>query len=221
MMLTKEEVLTDIKNLGANHKTADIDRLIGRYVKAGADTSLLREHILSEQSLHRIYFYVALKQMKSPEVRIEFIHKNLLFTDWWHTDQLIKFVSDLDFDTAFSYAKEYVKNDDPFIRRWGYVLFISKLCREKKNLEKILSLLKNDAHYYVAMAEAWLICELAIFFPEEMLRWFEHENKLYYNINSKAIQKISDSYRVSDEVKEQFKALRPMLKNREENHYES
>lgn len=54
-----------------------------------------------------------------------------------------------------------------------------------------------------------------------MLRWFEHENKLYYNIDSKAIQKISDSYRVSDEVKEQFKALRPMLKNREEKHYES
>ena len=216
MKLTKSSVLADIDSLGKNRRTADIDRLISRYVKMCADTSDLREHILSEQRLHRIYFYVPLNQMKDPLSRMEFIHKNLLFSDWWHTDQLIKFVSDLGFDIAFDYAKKYVKDKDPFIRRWGYVLFISKLCREKKNLGKILSLLKNDEHYYVAMAEAWLICELAIFFPEEMLFWFKNQNRLYYNINSKAIQKICDSYRVSEDLKESFKALRPMLKNTEE-----
>lgn len=221
MKLTKEQVLSDIKELGANRRTADIDTLIRRYVKMEADTSALREHILAEQSLHRIYFYVPLKQIKCPAERMEFIHKNLLLADWWHTDQLINFVSDLDFDIAFDYAKDYVKSEDPFIRRWGYVLFISKLCRDKKNLGRILSLLKNDSHYTVQMAEAWLICELAVFFPEEMLEWFKNENKLHYNINSKAIQKIFDSYRVSDEMKEQFKALRRVLKNREEKHYES
>ncbi len=217
MKLTKEQVLSDIKNLGANHKTADIDRLIKQYVKSKSDTSALREHILTEQSLHRIYFYVPLMQIKAPLERMEFIHKNLLFTDWWHTDQLIKFVSDLEFDSACSYAKDYVKSDDPFIRRWGYVLFISKLCREKRNLGKILSLLKNDSHYTVQMAEAWLICELAVFFPREMLEWFKSENKLHYNINSKAIQKISDSFRITPGTKESFRSLRPILKSMEEN----
>lgn len=216
MKLTKESVLSDIATLGEGYKTKDIDILIKRYIKAGADVSELREHILEDQVLHRIYYFVALKQLKDVRGRWEFIHNNLLFTDWWHTDQLIKFVSDMDFDEEFGYAKEYVKSNDPFIRRWGYVLFISKLCRKRENLEKILTLFKNDDHYTNQMAEGWLICELAIFFPEEMLGWFKNGNKLNYKINSKAIQKICDSYRITDEVKARFKAQREFLRNRED-----
>ena len=136
MKLTKELVLSDIATLREGYKTKDIDILIRRYVKVGADVSELREHILEDQVLHRIYYFVALKQLKDVRGRWEFIHNNLLFTDWWHTDQLIKFVSDMDFDEAFGYAKEYVKSNDPFIRRWGYVLFISKLCRKKEISKK-------------------------------------------------------------------------------------
>lgn len=216
MKLTKELVLSDIAILGKGYKTKDIDILIKRYVKAGADVSALREHILEDQVLHRIYFFVALKQLKDVCQRMEFIHQNLLFTDWWHTDQLIKFVSDMDFDEAFGYAQEYVKSDDPYIRRWGYVLFISKLCRNEENLGKLLTLFKNDDHYTNQMAQGWLICELAVFFPEEMLEWFKNGNKLNYKINSKAIQKICDSYRITDEVKARFKAQREFLRNRED-----
>ena len=183
MKLSAEQVKKDILALGENYKTADVDRLIRGYVKAGADVSELREHILTEQSLHRIYFFVALKQMKDVYQRMEFIHQNLLFSDWWHTDQLIKFVKEIDFDTAFAHAQEYVNSDDPYIRRWGYVMFISELCRKKENLGKILTLFKNDDHYTNQMAEGWLICELAVFFPERMLRWFEEENYLNYKLS--------------------------------------
>lgn len=34
---------------------ADIDALIKRYVKERADVSALRDHVLLEQQLHRIY----------------------------------------------------------------------------------------------------------------------------------------------------------------------
>ena len=215
MKLTKELVLSDIAKLGEGYKTKDIDVLIKGYIKAGADVSELREHILEEQILHRFYYFVALKQMKDVYQRMEFIHQNLLFSDWWHTDQLTKFVKEIDFDTAFAHAQEYVKNDDPYIRRWGYVMFISELGRKRENLEKILTLFKNDDHYTNQMAEGWLICELAIFFPKEMLTWFVEENNLSYKINSKAIQKICDSYRITDEIKERFKSLRETMKAKE------
>ena len=209
MKLTRELVQRDLDALPENHKTKDVDQLIRQYVKAKADVSALRPHILDEQQFHRIYYYVALKQMQSAGERMEFIHNNLLFSDWWHTDQVIKYVADLGFDIALDYAKAYVQSEDPFIRRWGYVLFISRLGRG--HAEALLPLMKDDDHYYVQMAEAWLIAELAIFEPETVHRWLAC-NGLKYSINGKAIQKICDSFRVSHEWKERFKALRNEIK---------
>ncbi|MBQ1813355.1 MAG: DNA alkylation repair protein, partial [Ruminococcus sp.] len=190
------------------------DALIRRYVKEQYDMSALRSEILTEQRLHRIYFYTSLKQLKSVYDRAAFIDNNLLFSDWWHTDQLIRFVSALDYETARRYSEKYLQSADLFVRRWGYVLWISKLCRDGAHVDELLSLMKNDDAYYVQMAQAWLIAELAIFFPEQVRRWMDGENTLSYSINGKAIQKICDSFRISAENKERFKALRSKLKER-------
>lgn len=209
MKLTFEQVKSDLATLPAGYKTADVDKLIKKYVKMCADTSLLRPFVLSHQELHRIYYYVPLKQMKDVEDRIAFIHENLLFENWWHTDELINFVADLDFEVALRYARGYIQSSDPFIKRWGYVLFISKLGRGCA--ARLLPLMQNDDHYYVQMAEAWLICELAIFEPEYVYDWLA-ECKLKYNITGKAVQKVCDSFRMSNEWKDKFKSLRKKLK---------
>ena len=209
MKLTRTRVQQDLDCLPSNYKTADVDRLIRQYIRERADVSELRPHILREQQFHRIYYYVALKQMKDVRDRMAFIHENLLFSDWWHTDQVIKYVADLDFATALWYAEGYIRSEDPFIRRWGYVLFISRLGRGHAG--ELLKLMKDDDEYYVQMAEGWLIAELAIFEPETVLEWMA-DNGLKYNINGKAIQKICDSFRICDEWKERFKALRPALR---------
>lgn len=148
-LLTSRSVQQDLDALG-QYKTTDVDRLIRRYVKEKADASALREHILSKQQFHRIYYYVNLQQIKDVAVRMAFIHENLLFTDWWHTDQLIRYVAALDFETAFRYAQEYICSDDPFVRRWGYVMFISRLGHG--HADQLFSLMKADDHYYVQMA---------------------------------------------------------------------
>ena len=82
-ILTPQSVQQDLDALG-QYKTADVDRLIRRYVKEQADAAPLREHILTEQQFHRIYYYVNLQQIKDVAARMAFIHNNLLFTDWWH-----------------------------------------------------------------------------------------------------------------------------------------
>ena len=210
MKLTTELVQRDLDALG-QYKTADVDRLIRGYVRQKADASELRDHILFRQQFHRIYFYVSLNQIKDVNSRMAFIHENLLFTDWWHTDQLISYVADLDFETALAYARDYIRSEDPFIRRWGYVLFISRLC--KSHAASLLPLIHDDSHYYVQMAQAWLIAELAVHEPEAVFEWMPG-NGLKYNINGKAIQKICDSFRISNEWKERFKMLRSELKIR-------
>ncbi len=211
MELTRSLVQADLDALPAQYKTADVDKLIGHYVKQQADSAALRPYILQQQQFHRIYFYVALQQLEEANARMAFIHENLLFSDWWHTDQLISYVADLDFETALTYAKGYICAEDPFIRRWGYVLFISRLC--KGHADALLRLMKNDEAYYVQMAQAWLIAELAIHEPEAVYNWF-WKNDLKYNINGKAIQKICDSFRISAQWKEEFKKLRQLLKMR-------
>lgn len=211
MKLTKELVQKDLDALPEHYRTGDVDGLIRRYVKARADASALRPYILSQQQFHRIYYYVTLGQIKNVDERMAFIHENLLFSDWWHTDQIISYVADLDFATALGYARDYIHSGDPFIRRWGYVLFISKLCKD--HARELLPLMQDDEHYYVQMAEGWLITELAVHEPEAVYRWFR-ENDLKYNINGKAIQKICDSFRVSDDWKERYKQLRPELRKR-------
>ena len=205
MKLTKEQVQKDLDSLPEHYKTADVDRLIRQYVKQKADVSTLRPYILDEQQFHRIYYYVSLNQIKNVNQRMTFIHENLLFSDWWHTDQIISYVADLDF------ANGYIRSEDPFIRRWGYVMFISKLC--KGHIAEILLLMHDDEEYYVQMAEAWLIAELAVHEPEAVHHWFR-QNTLKYNINGKAIQKIYDSFRIPDEWKAEFKRLRLELRIR-------
>ena len=209
--LTKDQVQRDLDALPEHYKTGDVDRLIRKYVKQKADVSALRPYILSEQQFHRIYFYVTLEQIRKAEQRMLFIHENLLFSDWWHTDQLISYVADLDFDSALGYAKEYIRRDDPFIRRWGYVLFISWLC--KGHAAQLLPLMHDDEDYYVQMAEGWLIAEMAVHEPEAVCEWLR-KNDLKYNINGKAIRKICDSFRIAEDWKRGFQDLRPELRKR-------
>lgn len=211
MKLTKDQVQKDLDALPEHYKTGDVDRLIRKYVKQKADVSALRPYILSEQQFHRIYFYVTMDQIKGADERMAFIHENLLFSDWWHTDQLISYVADLDFDAVLRYVKNYIYSEDPFIRRWGYVLFISRLC--KGHGAQLLPLMHDDEAYYVQMAQAWLIAELAIHEPEAVYEWFP-KNDLKYNINGKAIQKICDSFRIAEDWKRKFKELRPELRKR-------
>ena len=211
MVLTKEHVLLDIGELPKGYKTGDIDALIKKYVKQKANVSALRPFVLTHQELHRIYYYVALKQIPSVQERMAFIHENLLFEDWWHTDELIGFVADLDFCEALDYGKIYVLSRDPFIRRWGYVLFISRLGRGRAC--ELLPLTHNDDHYTVQMAQGWLMAELAVFEPEVVYDWLT-QCELKYNVTGKAVQKIIDSFRISKEWKEKFRALRPMLREK-------
>ncbi len=209
MKLTKKQVQKDLDCLPVHYKTADVDRLIRQYTKQRTDASGLRPYILAQQQFHRIYYYVSLNQIKDVQKRMAFVHENLLFSDWWHTDQIIRYVSDLDFDVALDYAKAYIRSEDPFIRRWGYVLFISKLGRG--HARDLLPLMRNDDEYYVQMAQAWLIAELTILEPEYVHHWLASCG-LHYDITGKAIQKIIDSFRIDHHWKEEFKKLRPELR---------
>ncbi|MBQ5917850.1 MAG: hypothetical protein IIW92_04745, partial [Lachnospiraceae bacterium] len=82
---------------------------------------------------------------------------------------------------------------------------------DESKAEDIIKLFKDDDEYYVQMAEAWLISYLGIYAPRTTFDYIKG-CPLKYNIIGKGIQKICDSFRVSDEWKEKFKSLRKLYK---------
>lgn len=201
----------EFKKLG-NYKTKDIDTLNKKLIKDNIDVSYLKDIIDKEDKYHRTYFQVSLSYLKTVEEKMKFIEENAyLLNDWWHVDQLPQFLKNLNLEYVYNKAKIYCNDNNPFLRRWGYVIFMPTLVKDERSFDMIISLLKNDEHYYVIMAEAWLISYLAIYFPEKTLKYLNNCN-LSYDIVGKGIQKICDSFRIDDEYKEKFKLIRKKYK---------
>ena len=109
------------------------------------------------------------------------------------------------------YLKEAIRlalNKNEFISRVGLVIILNHfICL--KNLDVIFDTL-NKIHsdkFYINMAEAWLVCELFIKFPDRT-KEFIKDNNLNKFTQNKAISKIHDSYRVSKEEKELLNAFK-------------
>ena len=203
----------EFSKLGKDYKTKDVDRFNRDLIKRSVNVSFLKDYVLDKQEYHRTYFQVSMGQIKGIEGKLKFIEDNFdKLNDWWHVDQLSQFVDkQLTFDIAYEKAKEYVNSDMAFARRWGYVIFMPTLVKDETKAEDIIKLFKDDDEYYVQMAEAWLISYLGIYAPEKAFEYIK-SCPLKYNIIGKGIQKICDSFRVSDEWKEKFKSLRKLYK---------
>lgn len=64
---------------------------------------------------------------------------------------------------------------------------------------RYLDQINSDA-YYINMAEAWLLCEVIVKFPDAGLAYLQHHHLNSFTLR-KTISKVHDSYRVSPEIK--------------------
>lgn len=211
--MTFKEFEKRFNTLGNNYKTKDVDKFNRTLIKEGENVSFLKDIILEKQEYHRSYFQVSIGLLKNIEEKLDFIEENLdKLNDWWHVDQLEQFIDkDLTFDTVYKRVLKYINHENPFTRRWAYVIFMPKLVKEKDCFEKLTRLFKDDDEYYVVTAEAWLISCLAVYHPDNTLEYLKSK-PLKYNIVGKAIQKICDSYRIDNDTKDKFKEIRKLYK---------
>jgi len=212
MKITYKEVVGDLERI-SNRKTKDIDKYNKDLIRRKIDVGELRKYVRENDLVNRTYFQVSLGGLNDYREQLKFIEDNyLLLNDWWHVDQLTQFIKGpMEFQYVYELAKKYIKSDHVFLRRWGYVIFISGLQKDKRYTKKILELIKDDEEYYVRMAEAWLICDLAVFNLEEVMCWLK-SSKIKYDILGRAIQKMCDSFRISEEAKSDVKLLREQLR---------
>lgn len=112
----------------------------------------------------------------------------------------------------WEFLETYIKSDKEFEIRFVVVMYLDYFLNDEyidrviKNISKI----KSDK-YYVQMAIAWLLAESFIKQKEKTNEYLKN-NKLDNFTHNKAIQKIIDSYRVSQEDKEFVRTLRRKAK---------
>ena len=185
-----------------DYKAKDIDLFIKENFDKNSDVSNLRDYVYGSYLYFRIYFKVSLKKYKTNKEKLDFVDANLdLFSDWWSTDMINSLLKKpFDFNDTFARAKRYVKSKDELTKRFAYVMFISELAKDKAHHKEILSLMENDDRYYVKMAIAWLLCELLAYNDEVAL--FIKESNLNSDIKRMAINKVRDSFKIKDSIKQ-------------------
>lgn len=111
-------------------------------------------------------------------------------------------------EIIFQRLETLAKSDDPYEQRIVAVMILSYFANEKyvKRSINLLLRLKID-HYYTKMAVAWAFQVIAVNYKAEVISVFS-AFELNPWIQNKAIQKIDESFRISDETKQIFKTLR-------------
>ena len=108
----------------------------------------------------------------------------------------------------FNICKELSLSQEEFISRVGLIIILNYFIKEEY-LKEIFNILDsiNSNKYYVNMAEAWLICELYIYYPQQTEECLKN-NKLNNFTHNKSISKIRESYRISKETKDYLNTLK-------------
>lgn len=110
-------------------------------------------------------------------------------------------------DIVFNEIKRYIRDNNPWINRFGYILLLEYFI-EEKYIDEIFKLCENyKDHYYVKMGIAWLISMCYIKFKGRTLTFLKN-HKLDIWTHNKSIQKIIESNRVSIEDKNMLRGLK-------------
>lgn len=115
-------------------------------------------------------------------------------------------------DEFLPYIYSYLDTDKEFYQRFALTTLLHFYV-EDKYFQNILDILQEDidtGYYYVHMAAAWLLAEMAVKFYDYTVE-FLRSNKgdlLDIKTHNKAIQKACESYRLSEEQKNYLKGLK-------------
>lgn len=111
-------------------------------------------------------------------------------------------------DEFLPYILKFAEKEGEFYQRYALVTLLHFYVEEKYlNLIFTLSEKCNTEFYYVHMAVAWLIAETLIKFYDSAIA-FLSKNSLDKKTHNKAIQKATESFRLSEDKKNYLKGLK-------------
>ena len=192
-------------------RTPELKRIAKRIAKSDYKTffSLNKHELYEENIIHGLilgYLKLEFNDLKP------FIEEFLPFIDNWAVCDIT--VANLDIykrnktkDICFKEIEKYIKDKNPWINRFGYVLLLDYFI-EEDYIDRIFKLCENyKDEYYVKMAIAWLISICYIKYKGRTLTFLKNNNLDNWTYN-KSIQKIIESNRVTREDKDMLKKMK-------------
>lgn len=209
---------TESLNPGVEHilgiRVPDLRKLAARIAKGdweayldAADTYYMEERMLQGMVLGCI----------RPDADVEvYLHRVTQFV-WninsWSVCDTFKFGGGKKFveankDRLWEYLKTWMHAEGEYEIRFGVVMSMQHFIDEE-HLGELFSLYDGIRHegYYVRMAVAWALSVCFVKFPERTLAYLKQNSldKFTYN---KALQKITESYRVDAATKDVIRAMK-------------
>lgn len=105
-------------------------------------------------------------------------------------------------EEVWNFILPYTKSEKEFEARFSIIMMLDYYITEEyvDKVIKTIDTIENSA-YYVQMAKAWVIAEIGIKFQTKAMKYLTGNNKLDKFTYNKALQKMIESYRISDETK--------------------
>ena len=135
-----------------------------------------------------------------------YLDEYIKLVDCWGGCDCLKFnITKGNGDEFFALARELTKSENPFGRRIGLVIMLKMI--DEKYIGGVLETCRSlsaETHYYVNMANAWLVSECFVRQRDKTLKLIQ-SGELNKFVQNKAISKCRDSYRVTADDKELLK----------------
>lgn len=144
--------------------------------------------------------------IKDKKLFLKHFNDFILNVDNWATcDTCVSSFKIMKMENFYDLAKSLSFKNDEFVARVGLIIILDYYVDEE-HIKDILSLISNihSDYYYVNMAISWLISVCFVKFRTNTLELIKRKNLPVF-VQNKAISKIRDSYRVTDEDKELVK----------------
>ena len=110
--------------------------------------------------------------------------------------------------SLWDFALRCLESNEEYIRRFGIVIFLNHFLTTQwiPMVEEQVAAIQDD-RYYVQMARAWLLAEMAVTQPERVMRILK-QGELDLFVHNMTIRKMRESYRISREQKQAAALLR-------------
>ena len=189
-------------------------RTLSKEIIKGDWRTFLKEPLEFHEEQMLTAFVIAKADM-SPEERLKLAKKFIpSIKNWAVCDTLCgeyKVNGIPEKEKLWEYCLDLMDTDDEFMMRVAAVMMLDHFI-DDEHIEQVLTLLSTKYHpgYYYKMGAAWTLSTCYLAYPERTETAL-FSDSLDKEIRNKAVQKISDSFRVGKEDKERLKANKKKL----------